>query len=183
MVIMNILHKVGDVFQKLGDSVSNDPLIIGKQFEDHVESLFNERVFKLVEKTHSPQTNTKRFVESSLKPDFIWRFEPTKERFAVECKFRTEKSINKDDRLSWTSPAQLQRYREFQNNEKIPVFVVIGLELPPDDAEEEYGDEYCYCMFCLPLEVAKYPSLYPSVLEKYQRPWDKKFYWRNGTLS
>ncbi|MCX6685730.1 MAG: hypothetical protein NTV10_03630 [Methanoregula sp.] len=39
-------------------------------------------------------------------------------------------------------------------------------------------------MFCLPLEVAKYPELFPSVLDKYEREYtDKPFFWRDGVLK
>jgi len=47
----------------------------------------------------------------------------------------------------WSYPAQLKRYQEFEYQKRIPVFVVIGLELPfeseddPDDIE--YYDEGC----------------------------------------
>lgn len=175
---MNILHSLGVALQKVGDSVSNDPLIVGKRFEDHIESLFDKRYFTLVEKTHSPATNTQRFVESSLRPDFIWRYEPTKEKFAVECKFRTEKSIDNRERVVWTKPEQLKRYQEFQKNEKIPVFIVLGLEYSDDELKDIVN-----VMFCLPLNEAKFPALFPSVLEKYARYWDKKFFWKNGVLK
>jgi hypothetical protein len=177
---MNIFHSLGSALQKVGDSISSDPLVVGKRFEDHVESLFDRKYFTLVEKTHSPATNTKRFVESSLQPDLLWRYEPTKEQFAVECKYRTEKSIDSRDRLVWTYPEQLKRYQEFQKNRNIPVFVVIGLAL--EDDEEEFGPTY-EVMFCIPLSEAKYPALYPSVLDKYARYWYKRFFWKNGVLK
>lgn len=178
---MNFLHTLGTALQKAGDAISNDPLVVGKKFEDHVENLFDKKYFTLIEKTHSPATNTRRFVESSLKPDFIWRYEPTKERFAVECKFRTEKSIDYQDRVNWTTPEQLKRYQEFQKNEKIPVFIVIGLEIPDDEEDDDFS--LISYMFCIPLHEAKFPALFPSVLEKYIRYWDKKFFWKNGTLK
>lgn len=51
----------------------------------------------------------------------------------------------------------------------IPVFAVIGLSGTPSHPEN---------VFCLPLEVAKYPEIYRSILEKYARdPPDKPFFW------
>ena len=38
-------------------------------------------------------------------------------------------------------------------------------------------------MFCIPLENAKYPELYPSVFEKYERDPDNMFFWKNGILK
>jgi hypothetical protein len=51
----------------------------------------------------------------------------------------------------------------------IPVFIVIGLAGKPNNPE---------FVFCLPLEEAKYPELFPSILDKYERePQDKPFFW------
>lgn len=38
-------------------------------------------------------------------------------------------------------------------------------------------------MYCLPLNEAKYPELFPSYLEKYEREPDKLFFWKNNKLS
>jgi hypothetical protein len=73
--------------------------------------------------------------------------------------------------LEWTFPAQLKRYQEFALQKKIPVYIVIGLDL------EDGG-----YMFTIPLSDAKYPALYESVYAKYERPLDKPFFWKNGKL-
>lgn len=59
----------------------------------------------------------------------------------------------------------------------IPVFVVIGLSGTPNHPDH---------IFCLPLEIAKYPELFRSVLDKYARePPNKPFFWdtKNKKLS
>jgi hypothetical protein len=38
-------------------------------------------------------------------------------------------------------------------------------------------------MFCLPLEEARYPALYPNILEKFERKPEKNFFWKNGVLN
>ncbi|WP_321417771.1 hypothetical protein [uncultured Methanomethylovorans sp.] len=43
--------------------------------------------------------------------------------------------------------------------------------------------EYPGRMFCIPLEEAKYPALYKSVFEKFERDSEKTFFWNNGYLS
>ena len=58
----------------------NDSRIMSRQF--------STKYFKVVEKTHSFKTNTERYVESSKNPDFIFEYLPTREKFAVECKYR-----------------------------------------------------------------------------------------------
>ena len=51
----------------------------------------------------------------------------------------------------------------------IPVFIAIGLAGTPHNPS---------FMFCLPLEEAKYPELFRSILKKYQRePKNKPFFW------
>ena len=37
-------------------------------------------------------------------------------------------------------------------------------------------------MFNIPLNEAKYPALYESVFAKYERNFDKPFFWKNGKL-
>ena len=168
---MGIFGKIGDVFNKIDYHTSNDPEIVGKWFEDYVESLFSKKYYKLLEKTHSFKTNADRYVESSKNPDFIFEYMPTREAFAVECKFRTK--LNQKGQLEWSYPAQLKRYQEFAMHHKIPVFIIIGL----DNEEEDEG-----YMFNIPLSEAKYPALYESVFAKYERDPEKPFFWKNGKL-
>jgi hypothetical protein len=169
LIKMGFFGKIGDVFNKIDYHTSDDPAIVGKRFEDEVQELFSTKYFKLIEKTHSFKTNADRYVESSKNPDFIFEYMPTRERFAVECKFRSD--LNQKGQLEWSYPAQLKRYQEFAKQHKIPVFIVIGL----------LGEKEDY-MFNIPLSEAKYPALYESVFAKYVRPLDKPFFWKNGKL-
>ena len=168
---MGIFGKIGDVFNKIELEVSNDPAAKGKWFENYVENLFSKKYFRLVEKTHSYKTDAGRFVESNKNPDFIFEYIPTRDQFAVECKYRT--SLNNKGHLEWSYPAQIKRYQDFERERKIPVFIVIGL----DDEKKDEG-----YMFNIPLSGAKYPALYESVFAKYERPLDKPFFWKNGKL-
>jgi hypothetical protein len=170
--LMGILGKIGDAFKEIEYHTSDAPEAVGKRWEDHVESLFKSRYFVVVEKTHSFETNASRFVESSNNPDFILKYKPTGEHFAVECKFRT--GLNAKRQLEWSNSAQLRRYQDFEQRRKMPVFVVIGFR---ETASSEIK------MFNIPLSVAKYPALYESVFGKYERPVDKPFFWRMGMLS
>jgi len=177
---MSIFKHIGKAFQKIDEAISSDPAVVGKRFEDHIESLFSKKYFTLIEKTHSFDTNKQRYVESSLNPDLIWRYNPTKEHFAVECKFRT--SLNEKDQIVWSNPQQLKRYQDFSRARNMPVFIVIGLELTFDSGDD-FDPEIERFMFCIPLEYAKYPALYESVFAKFERDWDKPFFWKNGKLS
>lgn len=177
---MGFLGKIGDVFHKIDYHTSNSPEIVGKRFEDHVENLFNKKYFKLVEKTHSFKTNANRFVESSLNPDLIFEYMPTREKFAVECKYRTQ--LYNGNQLNWSNPAQLKRYLEFEYKTQIPVFIVIGLEQVYESEDDPDIPDYQWFMFNIPLKEARYPSLYESVFAKFERDYDKPFFWKNGNL-
>jgi len=177
---MGIFGKIGNAISKIDYHISNDPEIVGKRFEDHVEKLFSTKFFKIVEKTHSFKTNTERYVDSSKNPDFIFEYMPTREKFAVECKYRTQ--LKKGNQLEWSYPAQLKRYQEFEYQRRIPVFIVIGLELAFEPDEYSDNDDIEKFMFNIPLKDAKYPALYASVFEKFEREYDKPFFWKNGKL-
>jgi hypothetical protein len=174
---MSFLAKIGDAIHKIDYHISDTAEMKGQRFEDHVENLFSRHYFKIVEKTHSHKTNTDRYVESSKNPDFIFEYMPTREKFAVECKFRTQ--LNQQNQLEWSYPSQLKRYQEFAHQRKIPVFIVIGIELWFEDGDRETPESF---MFNIPLESARYPALYESIFTKYERDYDKPFFWKNGKL-
>jgi hypothetical protein len=156
----------------LMENFSNSPEWKGKRFEKFVIEKFNRKYFDIVEMTHSWKTNQERYVESSLNPDFILRYNPTNEVFAVECKYRSK--LNPEGMLDCCKPQQLERYRKFAKERNIPVFLVIGFK-GIDDAPDD--------MFVIPLEELKYPTLYPSVYRNYSKNPKTNFFWKNGKLS
>jgi len=175
---MGLFRKIADFADDLDTQFSNSSEAKGQRFENHVKSLFPEKYYALVYQTPSFRDNKDRYVESSLHPDFIFKHKPSGEEFGVECKYRS--TLNNRDMLEWSNPAQLKRYQKFAKEKKIPVFVVIALEGFEED-EDGYEEPVTF-MFNIPLEAAKYPTLYPSVFEKYMRPYDKNFFWKNGKL-
>ena len=66
------------------------------------------------------------------------------------------------------------RYNAYSRSNRIPVFVVVGVGGSPKNPET---------MFCIPLNDAKYPEIFPSVFEKYERDPGKTFFWRDGMLK
>ncbi len=55
-----------------------------------------------------------------------------------------------------------------------PFFVILGLGGTPDRPEK---------MFCVPIQEAKYPALYSSVLTKFSHETGKDFLWDEHTLN
>ena len=104
--------------------------------------------------------------------DFILRYKPTHEEFAVEAKYRSH--LNKDKRLPVCRSDQLQRYKDFAKKRRIPYFVVIGLAGDDDDPRS---------MFSIPLQEIKYPDLYPSIFKNFERNPKSDFFWKDGVLK
>ncbi|WAM22583.1 MAG: hypothetical protein OI715_00385 (plasmid) [Candidatus Methanoperedens sp.] len=169
---MGILDAGIDLLKGIKYTFSEEPFMVGLRFENYVLDLFSKKYFSIVEKTHSTETNQERYVESSMNPDFVFRYNPSGETFAVECKYRS--NLNNEGLLNWSYPEQMIRYKEFSYQRRIPVFIVIGLGGIDVEPKE---------MFNIPLEEAKYPALYPSVFNRYSRPPYKPFFWKNGELN
>lgn len=150
----------------------------GKQFEQYVAQLFNKQYYVIEDWTRD--NSDKRsgiYVESDKQPDFIIRYKPKEERFAVECKWRSNpyKSEKLDGLVvNWSNHEKIKQYQKFEKEESIPVFIVIGLGGEPGNPNK---------MFCLPLSEAKYPEMFLSVLYKYERPPKKAFFWRDNILK
>ncbi len=161
-----------DLLKRIKYEISDESFIVGLRFEDYVSDLFSRKYFSIVEKTHSTETNQERYIESSMNPDFVFRYNPSGEMFAVECKYRSK--LNDEGMLKWSYPEQMKRYQEFSYSRKLPVFIVIGLGGADKNPEQ---------LFNIPLEEAKYPALYPSVFNRFSRPTDKPFFWKDGNLS
>jgi len=160
------------LFDTLMENFSNAPEWKGKRFEKFVIDKFDEKYFSIVEETHSWKTNRERYVESSMNPDYILRYKPLNEEFAVECKYRSQ--VNPQGMLEWCKRYQLDRYKKFMETRKIPVFIVVGL-----GGDDDYPDD----LFVLPLKDVKYPALYPSIYKAYSKNPQNNFFWKNGKLS
>lgn len=178
---MGILNSLAKLLVQITMDDRERDLKTGHQFEEYVANLFTSQgnYFSIKEWTSDNFNKSKNIkVESNQNPDLVIQYNPTKKLFAVECKFRRglfENSKSQDGvALKWSYPEQIERYRKFSETRKIPVFIVIGLGEFPDDPE---------FLFCIPLLEAKYPELFPSFLEKYERSPKKFFFWKDGKLT
>ncbi|HII80691.1 MAG TPA: hypothetical protein HA261_09955 [Methanosarcina sp.] len=165
---MGLFRKIRKILSVIFENESEQK---GDDFERYVVDLFNERTFSIVQWTTDMARKHNRFVESDCGPDLVLRHRRTNEIFCVECKFRSKLFKGK---LQWSSPKQMGRYRTFANDNLIPFFVVIGLGGKARKPKR---------MFCIPLEEAKYPALFPEICEKFERSPKKNFSWKNGTLK
>ncbi|MEA1985751.1 MAG: hypothetical protein U9N13_08910 [Euryarchaeota archaeon] len=166
MSLLGKIDRIIDIIQEDGSVEKGD------DFEKYVVDLFDEHYFSVVEWTSDISRKHDRVVESDTNPDLLMRYshKDRNERFCIECKFRSNLYQNK---LHWSKPYQLKRYRNYARESNLPFFVVIGLGGYPSDPER---------LFCIPIEEAKYPALYPSGFEKFERDPGKNFFWRNREL-
>jgi hypothetical protein len=137
---------------------SNAPKWRGKRFEEFVINKFDPKYFDIIEQTHSWKTNQDRFVKSNGNPNYTLRYKPTKEEFAVECKYRSH--LNPYGMLEYCEWDQFEHYKKFMETQKIPVYIVVGLG--GDDKNPN-------SLYILPLKDVKDPILYPNSFLPYSK--------------
>ena len=142
----------------------------GVSFEQYVVNLFDDSYFTVSDYTRDSSKHLNRKVESDQNPDLTMRYKKTNELFSIECKFRS--SAN-NDKVNWARNDQIINYLSYAAKNRRPTFVVIGLGGSPDNPNR---------MFCLPIEEAKYPDLFISMLRKYERNPSDNFFWKRGIL-
>jgi hypothetical protein len=178
---MDFLNKIQKTFKVWVPDERQENMDKGHEFETYVANLFKLKSDYFAITNWSTDHSDKRAgirVESDSNPDFLIRYKPTNEKFAVECKWRAYTYYNQKIRdyvIKWAESYQIKNYQQYSKKNNVPVFIFIGLAGKPINPE---------LTFCLPLEVAKYPDIFPSVLEKYERiPPNKPFFWRDGILK
>lgn len=161
-----------DKIMKVVDVLNEDECVEkGNDFEKYVANLFDDKYFSIVQWSTDITRKHDRFVESDAGPDLIIRYKPKNENFCIECKYRADLFEGK---LQWSNPQQLGRYQTFAEEKGYPFFVAIGLGGKPSHPKR---------MFCIPLEEARYPGLFPSLFERFERDPEKSFFWRDGILK
>ena len=144
------------------------PEIKGGRFESFVsEEIFNDKLFDLVEMTRDFNSNSERFEERSMNPDFLFRDKRTGEEFWIEAKYRN--GLFKNDKGQFVceicKPWQLERYREVEKNSGKKVYICLGLGEDPRFPETVH---------LIPVFGA-YPQLFQSKLKE-------TLIWRNPNI-
>jgi hypothetical protein len=165
MGILSVIKKVVEVV--IDDINTPESFKIGEKFENYVrEYIFIQKYYSILERTHNYQAN-KDYVQSSLNPDFKLKDLAANKDFYLEAKFRSSIYQGK---ISWCSQEQLRRYQELGKKQK--VFVIIGMGDDPKRPE---------FLSLMPIAEAKYPGLFPSVVEKFEInpdiPVKSKYLW------
>ncbi|WP_321430093.1 hypothetical protein [uncultured Methanolobus sp.] len=143
----------------------------GDQFEHFIEKLFDEEEFEIISKTEDLMRIKKGFHEEDMKPDFLIRNIATGHNFYVECKYRSDLFENK---YKWSSYKQMCRYMRYALLNRIPCFIVLGLDGAAFNPKKIY---------CIPIQNIKYPELYPSQFEGYYHDPNESFQWEGNRLT
>ncbi|WP_418510961.1 hypothetical protein [Corallibacter sp.] len=102
-------------------------IIKGEEFENFVHTtIFPKNQFDLIHRTNSFEQNSERFSRNTMLPDFKFECKTSKKQFYVEAKFRS--NFNNHNKLEVLTKPQFDRYKEIQETEKTPVFIILGYE-------------------------------------------------------
>lgn len=144
----------------------------GEAFEKYlIDYTFPKKDYELVYRTSSFIENKSNYASASKLPDFLFKCRKTGKSFYVEAKFRNG-YYWKDNKLEWTYPSQLARYKEVDLRDA-PVFIALGI------GDKGSSPDY---LFLIPLNKVNYCGLYESTLTKYEffldRPVFSTYLWK-----
>jgi hypothetical protein len=145
---------------------------IGRQFEEYTVLKFDRQYFKLID-WRSDKIINGIYPESNQYPDLQFEVRVGRyiNQFAVECKFRSRFT---DDQIEISRESQLKRYRAFQTEREIPVYIFIGIGGTPKSPEES---------FLIPLDRLLYPVAKRGYLEGFRKDIREKFFFNREDHS
>lgn len=142
----------------LAAEVSNAPeaeRLAVNSFEDYVSARFDQKYFSV------DDTDNLTDFALTVRPDFTFMYHDSFHsiRFAVECKFRP---VFSKDNTVIISKDQLDSYRFYQQENKVPVYIILGVGGVADAPER---------LYILPLKdiPAEDNVLTVSFLSKYRK--------------
>lgn len=114
-------------------------LLKGRKYElFFVNELLNSSDFEILRWTPDKGFENGIYVKSNGDPDLLIQYQK-KLIFAVECKYRGRfYKGNSPPKVDWGYCAQAERYDEYGKEEKVPVFVAIGISGNPDKPKYNY---------------------------------------------
>jgi hypothetical protein len=137
------------------DLIKNPSIKSGEAFEDDVaDSFFPDNLYEMLHRSHDVNTNAKRYIRSSLWPDFQFEIRNTNVQFWVECKHRENNSDS--SKIDIFKPGQLDRYKSHFNT---------FLMLCTYRHEEQY-------FYFVPMWHIKFNDLFISFLKPYEVIYD-----------
>jgi len=149
----------------------------GVRFEEYVSSLFPKKIWRIVDRTKDSSKKLDRLVLSDMNPDFTFQYIQSGKMIAVECKYRSYFIKGKyGDMGYWWEKEQGERYKQYGEKMKIPVFVALGVGGTPVNPSRWY-----LCPLNV-LNLAPYGFVTEKMLEKYKRNGSVFIDWQNVEL-
>lgn len=138
----------------------------GDDFEKYVVQNFNKKYYKLKEWAGDKYVKGV-YAETTQNPDLLMELttEPEPHLFSVECKWRKE---FKNDFVKFASEGQLKRYKKYEKEKGIPVFIALGVGGTPSKPEQ---------LFMMPLRFIKTINLHRDQLQRNEKDVDAEFYY------
>lgn len=144
----------------------NEAKQIGNDFETFIAGNFDRKYYSILDWTGDKYANG-QYVESNKNPDLIMqlKLKDKKYPFAVECKYR-QNYFNGEVEISY--PAQLDRYKKFEQEKNMPVFMAIGIGGNPKSPES---------LFIVPISELNQTTLSRKELSPYYKNPDSEFFY------
>ncbi|WP_020603453.1 hypothetical protein [Spirosoma spitsbergense] len=97
----------------------------GYDFEKYIVGKFNRKFFKIKEWSGDKYV-AGSYAETTTHPDILFEFMlgNKRENFSVECKWR---SRHYNDGIEFSTPEQLKRYKKYELDKKVKVFIDLGI--------------------------------------------------------
>jgi hypothetical protein len=142
----------------------------GFLFEQFIAEKFDQKYFKVLN-WRSDKIAKGVYPESNMHPDLEVKFTyyDTVALMAIECKFRQAAVSGMVD---LAGKDQLERYRKFQNEKKIPVYIALGFGGEPNQPEN---------LFLLPLKNIETNKISIEDLKNYSRKVNGNFFYDRHT--
>jgi hypothetical protein len=138
----------------------------GDDFEKYVVQNFSKKYYKLKEWAGDKYVKGV-YAETTQNPDLLMELttQPESHLFSVECKWRKEFH---NDFIQFAKEAQLKRYKKYEKDNGIPVFIALGVGGTPSKPAQ---------LFVIPLRYLKKINVHKDQLEGYQQDVDAEFYY------
>ncbi|MEX1190313.1 MAG: hypothetical protein WED33_13730 [Bacteroidia bacterium] len=138
----------------------------GDHFEKYVVQKFSRKYFNVKEWAGDKYVNG-IYADTTAQPDLMMEFslKGSKETFSVECKWRKE-FVN--EALTFATPDQLSRYKAFEIDRNIPVFIALGVGGKASSPDE---------LYILPLKEMKTTTVKKTAIRKYTHNLEKGLYY------
>lgn len=165
-VLKSVENRLANSNKKVETEIIDENAKNGLDFEKFVVKKFDSKYFKIIAWAGDKFVDGK-YAKTNENPDIIFELslKDVKNKFAVECKFRS--NFYKGG-VEFSTQAQFERYKSFEEKEGLPVFIGIGVGGTGEKPER---------IFMVPLRVLKGPFIDFETLGKYEKKnLEKNFY-------